>query len=77
MLFMSSCNSDYCNFDLIGILSVGIISAGIIGLGYCYMILREFDIKIDNNIKDYEEILLDEKELSENEAKDKEKLSYL
>lgn len=59
--FFKTCNSNYCNFNFISILNMSIIGAGIIGLIYCFYILKDFNMVIDEKIvQDYKKILLDD-----------------
>lgn len=61
--FFKTCNSNYCNFNFISILNMSIIGAGIIGLIYCFYMLKDFNVVIDEKIaQNYKKILLDDKD---------------
>lgn len=61
-LFFTSCNNDEtCSTNYFNLLNVVIICAGLIGLGYCFLILKDFNHTIDDKmIPHYKKILLDD-----------------
>ena len=74
-LLFTRCNAnENCNTDYYNLLNVVIICLGAIGLGYCFIILKDFNHTIDDKIlQDYKEILSDEKQ--EDKKNDKKLLS--
>ena len=61
-LFFTSCNSnEQCSTNYFNLLNVVIICMGGIGLGYCFIILKDFNHTVDEKlIPHYKKILLDE-----------------
>jgi hypothetical protein len=61
-VFFTNCsNDDYCSTNYFNLLNVVIISMGGIGLGYCFIILKDFNNTIDDSlIPHYKQILLDD-----------------
>ena len=61
-LFFTSCNSDdSCSTNYFNLLNVVIICLGGIGLGYCFIILKDFNHTVDEKmIPHYKKILLDD-----------------
>ncbi len=61
-LLFTHCNNDAnCNTDYYNLLNVVIICMGGIGLGYCFIILKDFNHTVDDRlIPHYKKILLDE-----------------
>jgi hypothetical protein len=64
------------------VLNIVIIGFGIIGLGYCFLILKDFNSTIDDKIiPEYKDILLDDENDNDDklsfENKDKDKLLSL
>lgn len=52
--------TDFSNLVFVQVINIIILSSGIIGLGYCILILRTFDHKIDKDIaKNYKDIIED------------------
>ncbi len=71
-LLFTHCNNDEnCNTDYYNLLNVVIICFGGIGLGYCFIILKDFNHTVDEKlIPHYKKILLDD------ELDNDDKLSY-
>lgn len=73
--------TDYSNFVFIQVINIMILASGLIGLGYCIIILRTFDTKIDsgleNIVKDLEEKDNNNSMSWENSSKQKENKSYV
>jgi hypothetical protein len=81
-LFFTSCTDDVCNTNYVNVLNIVIIGFGIIGLGYCFLILKDFNSTIDDKIiPEYKDILLDDENDNDDklsfENKDKDKLLSL
>jgi len=60
-LFFTSCNTDdVCDVNYSNLFNVILLTCGIIGISYGFMILRDFNHKIDNEIiQNYHEMLND------------------
>ncbi len=69
-LFFTNCNNnEYCSTNYFNLLNVVIISMGGIGLGYCFLILKDFNTTIDDSlIPHYKQILLDEEQNDNNDT---------
>ena len=61
-LFFTSCNNDdVCNVNYSNVFNVILLTCGIIGISYGFMILKDFNHKIDNEIiQNYKEMLADD-----------------
>lgn len=71
-LFFTSCNTDdVCDVNYSNLFNVILLTCGIIGISYGFMILKDFNHKIDH------EILTNYKEMLSEDDKDKDdKLSF-
>jgi predicted membrane channel-forming protein YqfA (hemolysin III family) len=74
-VLFTSCNAnDQCNVNYSNVFNVILLTCGIIGISYGFMILKDFNTKIDTEImENYKEMLLDEKD--KDDKKEEKKLS--
>jgi uncharacterized protein YqhQ len=82
-LFFTSCNNDdVCNVNYSNVFNVILLTCGIIGISYGFMILKDFNHKIDHEIiQNYKEMLSDsdkdkDDKLSFEHINKKKKLSF-
>jgi hypothetical protein len=70
-IFFTSCTDGTCNTNYVSVINTIIIGFGIIGLIYCFIILKDFNQKVDTEIlPEYKEMLKDI------EKDDSDKLSF-